>query len=138
MLAPYAGEPELTDPAASGDWAAALADLAATPQVAPWCWYIARLGGAPVGMGAFKAPPDADDVVEIAYLTFIAARGTGVAEEIAAELVAIARGRVARIRAHTLPAADASTAALAANGFVCLGIVDDPEDGKIWRWERPA
>jgi RimJ/RimL family protein N-acetyltransferase len=39
--------------------------------------------------------------------------------------------------AHTLPEENASNRALRRNGFTFSGEVDDPEDGLIWRWEKP-
>lgn len=135
-LAPFAGEPELGDPAFTGEWAAELAKLTAAAAPPPWCTYIARRDEAPVGLGAFKAPP-ADGAVEIAYLTFLPAERRGVATGVAAALVGIARDRgVGRVTAHTLPAHNPSTRVLVANGFVMTGAVDDPADGPVWRWER--
>jgi hypothetical protein len=37
----------------------------------------------------------------------------------------------------TLPEENASNKALKRNGFGFAGEVDDPEDGLVWRWERP-
>lgn len=134
MLTPLGDEPEPDDPAFAGDWAGALGGLPrGTP---PWCFYMAREGGAPVGVGLFKGPP-ADGAVEIAYLVFLNARGRGVATAVAARLVDIARGHgAARAIAHTLRKANASTRVLAANGFNGPHDADDPEDGPVWRWER--
>ena len=135
-LAPWAGEPELSDPAFTGEWADALAESAQETVVPPWCNYIARRDGQPVGSGGFKDAPDEDEVVEIGYITFIPARGTGVAPALARALVAIARAEGAgMVLAHTLPEHNASARALAANGFVKTADVDDPEDGPVWRWE---
>ena len=41
------------------------------------------------------------------------------------------------VRAHTLPQANASTRVLGKCGFTFTGPVEDPEDGLVWRWERP-
>jgi RimJ/RimL family protein N-acetyltransferase len=64
--------------------------------------------------------------------------GQGYATEAAAALVAyaFATPRVAVVRAHTLPTANASTRVLAKCGFGQVGTVVDPEDGTVWGWER--
>jgi RimJ/RimL family protein N-acetyltransferase len=135
-LDPWAGEPELGDPAFAGDWAEALAEMAEQPAVPPWCSYIARRDGVAVGSGGFKGGPDAQAAVEIGYLTFIPSRGTGVATALAGALAGIARAQgAAYVVAHTLPEENASGRALAANGFRKTGEVIDPEDGPVWRWE---
>lgn len=61
-----------------------------------------------------------------------------VAGEAAAALVdfAFATPLVALVRAHTLPAANASTHVLAKCAFHHVGTVVDPDDGPVWRWER--
>jgi RimJ/RimL family protein N-acetyltransferase len=38
--------------------------------------------------------------------------------------------------AHTLPEENASNRALRRNGFRLAGEVEDPEDGRVWRWEK--
>jgi hypothetical protein len=43
---------------------------------------------------------------------------------------------VRTVIAHTLPEENASTRALRGNGFAHAGEVIDPEDGRVWRWER--
>lgn len=132
-LTPLEGEPEPNDPAHAGEWAGALegADYG-TP---PWCFYFARFGNQPVGIGLFKGAP-ADGVVEIAYLAFLGARRRGVATAIARQLVSIARGHgMTRVVAHTLRENNPSTLVLAANGFMGPTEVVDGEDGPVWRWE---
>jgi ribosomal-protein-alanine N-acetyltransferase len=93
-----------------------------------------------IGTAGFKGPPDADGMAEIAYGIVPGYQGHGYATEAAAALVefAFASGRVRRVRAHTLPTANASTRVLAKCGFAWIGEVVDPEDGLVWRWERPA
>ena len=136
-LTPYAGAPNLADPALTGEWADGMDAVSAVEQVPPWCSYLACRGEAAVGLGAFKAKPDRESNVEIAYITFVDARGTGVARDVAAALIDIARQEGVRVvRAHTLPEENASTRVLLANGFSKSGDVVDPEDGPVWRWER--
>jgi RimJ/RimL family protein N-acetyltransferase len=55
----------------------------------PWSGYLAldRERDTIVGTCGFKAPPDSEGVVEIAYFTFPAFEGFGVASAMAAQLV---------------------------------------------------
>jgi RimJ/RimL family protein N-acetyltransferase len=64
--------------------------------------------------------------------------GSGYATEVARGLIAYAlsQGGVQLLRAHTWPEANASTKVLTKCGFEFLGEVDDPDDGRVWRWER--
>lgn len=86
----------------------------------------------------FKSPPDADGVVEIAYGIVPNQQGAGLATETATALVSFASSneKVRRIRADTLPEPNASTQVLKKCGFEFIGEVADPEDGRVWRWER--
>lgn len=106
----------------------------------PWSGYLALdpARGSIVGTCGFKEPPDSDGVVEIAYFTFPGFEGLGVASAMAAGLIECARSApgVRRLRAHTLPERNASTRILEKLGFRWLGEVIDPEDGRVWRWER--
>lgn len=136
VLRPVNGEAELCDPAVTGEFADQMAQLAATPQVPPWCGYVGWQGTHAMGFGGFKAPPDADGAVEIGYLTFPANEGKGVATAIAAGLVAIAGSNgVPRVVAHTLPFANSSTRVLERNLFRRCGDGIDPDAGPVWRWE---
>ena len=135
-LRPCAGEPELSDPAITGQFAAQMAALAKEEQVPPWCGYIAWQAEVPQGFGGFASKPDEAGIVEIGYLTFPAWEGGGVASSVAAWLVAIAREQgAATVIAHTLPHENASTSVLRRNGFVRDGEVQDPDEGQVWRWK---
>jgi RimJ/RimL family protein N-acetyltransferase len=104
----------------------------------PWSGYLAvDQARHVVGTCGFKAPPDDEGVVEVAYFTFPGFEGRGCATAMAAGLVERARTAdgVRRLRAHTLPERNASTRILEKVGFVRLGEVADPEDGPVWRWE---
>ena len=92
-----------------------------------------------VGSVGFKGPPDEDGMVEIAYSIVPAFQGRGYATEAAQTCAAFAfdDGRVRLVRAHTLPTPNASTRVLDKCGFTRTGEVEDPEDGLVWRWERP-
>lgn len=135
-LTPVAGEPAFADAALVGEWAAVLPAMVAQAQVEPWCSYAVRRDDALVGMASFKGPPEGGKV-EIAYLTFKPFEGQGIARQATNLLLAIAREHgVKGLRAHTLPEINASTRVLERAGFECLGDVIDPDDGRVWRWER--
>ena len=135
ILRPCAGEPELFDPAVTGQFFEQMAALAATAQVPPWCGYIGWREGTPLGFGGFVGQPDQHGTAEIGYLTFPAHEGQGVASAVAAGLIAIAREQEIRaVIAHTLPEENASTAVLRHNGFARDGEAVDPDEGTVWRW----
>ena len=93
-----------------------------------------------VGTAGFKGPPDADGIVEIGYGIVPAYEGRGLATEAVVALVdhAGTDPRVRTVRAHTLPAHNASTRVLEKCGFAFVAEVVDPDDGPVWRWEQPV
>ena len=102
-LSPCAGEFELSDPAVTGIFAPEMEALAAQTHVPPWCGYVGRVDGVPMGFGGFKGAPDEQGNVEIGYLTFPRYEGLGVASAIAGEMIAIAkRAGLTTVSAHTL------------------------------------
>jgi RimJ/RimL family protein N-acetyltransferase len=140
VLAWVAAMPEADRAEVSPDW---LARVRATPPGDPWALSytaVERATGRPVGGCAFKGPPDADGVVEVAYGIDPPHRGRGLATEVAAGLVgfAAATGQVRVVRAHTRPDNPASARVLVKCGFHPVGKVIDPEDGLVERWERAA
>ena len=135
VLTVLAGEAELFDPAVTGQFAEAMAHIAAQPQSPPWCGYIGRRGGVPVGFGGFKAALADDGSVEFGYLTFPPHEGRGVAKAVAAAMIKIASINSAKaVFAHTLCEENASTGVLHANGFVRDGEGFDDDEGVVWRW----
>ena len=106
----------------------------------PWSGFLAvnRASDTIVGTCGFKSPPDADGIVEIAYFTFPNFEGRGIASAMAMGLVERAGGSIGvrLLLAHTLPETSASTRVLEKAGFRRVGEVIDPEDGRVWRWER--
>ena len=119
----------------SPDWLARMRNSPPTPWTHGF-GIVERATNAAVGGCAYKGPPDADGVVEIAYGIEPAYRGQGYAQEAAAALTKFALGAGARqVIAHTKPENNASARVLEHCGFVCLGEVMDPEDGLVWRWE---
>jgi [ribosomal protein S5]-alanine N-acetyltransferase len=121
----------------SADW---LARLRASTSPDPWVhgFSIVLLdSGTTVGQCGFKGPPDADGMVEIAYGVGPDQERKGYATEAARALVAYAFNidQVNRVRAHTLPASNASKRVLAKCGFQYVGEINDPEDGLVCRFE---
>src|SRR5438067_1196138 len=118
-----------------------LAGLRASVAADPWVHGFAVVHpehGSVIGGAGFKGPPDDDGMVEIAYGIVPAFQRQGYATEVARALVAYAfeSGRVRLVRAHTAPTPNASGRVLAKCGFDWIGEVTDPEDGRVWRWER--
>jgi [ribosomal protein S5]-alanine N-acetyltransferase len=136
-MRPCSNEPELTDPAVTGQFAEQMAALAKMRQVPPWCGFVSWGDAGPMGFAGFKSAPDAVGDVEIGYLTFPMHEGKGVAKAMAAAMVHLARSSGAKaLTAKTLPESNASTGVLAANGFVRDGEGADDDVGTIWRWRR--
>jgi RimJ/RimL family protein N-acetyltransferase len=122
----------------SPDW---LAELRNSSGADPWrhgFFVVHRESGSVIGSAGFKGPPDSTGVVEVAYGIVPTFEGRGYATEAAAALVdfAFASGQVRMVRAHTLPQPNASTRVLLKCGFRHVGMVVDPDDGPVWRWER--
>ena len=101
---------------------------------------IHRASGVPIGSAGFKAPPDSDGCVEIAYGIDAAHQGRGYATEAAEALTRFAfeTTEARRVRAHTLPEPNASTRVLTKCGFTRVGEIIDPDDGLVWRWEKSS
>ena len=89
-----------------------------------------------IGSCGFKGPSN-DGIVEIAYGLDVPFQGKGYATEAAQALVdfALRHSNVETVRAHTFEQDGASTRVLLRCGFQARGIVIDPEDGAVWRWE---
>lgn len=103
----------------------------------PWICYVAAENGQGVGTCGFTAAPEYGRV-EIAYFTFPGFEGRGVATEMAARLLALARqadGAVTVV-ARTLPGRNASHRVLEKHGFTCIGPIDHPEDGTVLEWRK--
>jgi ribosomal-protein-alanine N-acetyltransferase len=102
----------------------------------PWIGYYAKVDDNYVGAAGFKGKPK-DGKIEIAYGTFAQYRRKGIGTEICRQLVLISRQTDPNIRitARTLPENNESASILTKNGFNCLGIVHDDEDGVVWEWE---
>ncbi len=122
----------------SPQWLAAL-HTASDPD--PWrhgFFVVQRAHRCVIGSAGFKGPPDSTGMVEIAYGIVPSCEGNGYATEAAGALVgfALSHEDVRLVRAHTLPASNASTRVLLKCGFCHTDSVVDPDDGPVWRWER--
>lgn len=103
----------------------------------PWIGYFASLDGEEiVGVGGYKGEPKGGKV-EIAYGTFKTYEGQGIGTEICRQLVLLSlqTAPAVRITARTLQNGYASIEILKKNGFECLGIVYDEDDGDVLEWE---
>jgi ribosomal-protein-alanine N-acetyltransferase len=109
------------------------------PRPRPWAdWWALGDDGSIMGLCGFKGAPDGGGVVEIGYGSFPLCEGKGVATAMAAALIDMAARHGARqVIAHTLMAQSGSTTVLRRNGFAFVGMVVEPEDGEVWRWQRP-
>ena len=105
------------------------------------------VGPAPtlVGTVGFKGPPgppdsDTDSVVEIGYSVVNSFHRRGIASEAVAAMLewAGADPRVRTFWAHTLAGDPASAGVLLKNGFRLIAPIEDPDDGRIDRYERAA
>jgi copper homeostasis protein len=110
------------------------------PRQPPWLGFVVADADTAhvVGTCGFKSSP-AQGAVEIAYHTFPSFEGQGYATTMAARLTGLALGSpaVRQVIAHTLPERNASTRVLDKIGMKLVGEVDDPEDGRVWRWHWP-
>ncbi len=105
----------------------------------PWIGYFASIDGTEiVGTAGYKGKPR-DGRIEVAYGTFKEYEGKGIGTEICRQLVLLAlqADPDVKITARTMQDGYASMKILEKNGFQCLGIVHDEEDGDVFEWELP-
>ena len=90
-----------------------------------------------VGSGVFKGPPDDSGTVEIGYEIASDYWNRGLATEAAQAMVdyAFSHQKVRAVIAHTLAQRNASNRVLQKVGMKFTAELDDPEEGKIWRWQ---
>ena len=103
----------------------------------PWIGYFATVDGSEiVGCGGYKGKPR-EGKIEIAYSTFRNYEGQGIGTEICRQLVLLSlkTDPSLKITARTFLENNASTTILKRNGFECVGIVNDEEDGDVWEWK---
>jgi RimJ/RimL family protein N-acetyltransferase len=118
-----------------------LARVESSQDSDPWVHgfkMVLRSDATEVGKCGFTGPPDANGIVELAYCVDEKFRGRGYATEAAMGLSAYASAdpRVRVIRAHTLPAENASAHILRKCGFTRAGESVDHAVGIVWRWEK--
>ncbi len=103
--------------------------------VPPWVGYLILKNNQVVGTCGFTGEPQ-DNQVEIAYWTFKAFEGKGIASFACMELIAIARSvnPDMKVVAKTAPESNPSTHILEKNGFVHTEVVRDEEIGDAWLW----
>lgn len=89
-----------------------------------------------LGTCGYKGYPR-EGMVEIGYEVAEAYRGLGLATEMAQALIANAfkYQEVDCVQAHTLAVENESGSVLRKCGMQRMEELEDPEDGKIWRWE---
>jgi RimJ/RimL family protein N-acetyltransferase len=93
--------------------------------------------GALVGNGGWKGVP-VDGAAELGYAVAPARQRRGIATAVVRELVERARRAGLRVVvAHTLAEENASTNVLTRCGFTRIAELDDPDEGRTWRWELP-
>ena len=103
--------------------------------VEPWIGYLVEQDGDFVGSAGFKGPP-VNGTVEIAYGTDEKYRNRGIGTKICKLLVELSlkTDPSVKITARTFEASNYSTRILQKNNFLCIGTVNDPEDGEVWEW----
>lgn len=101
----------------------------------PWIGYYVEENGRLVGSAGFKGQP-VNGTIEIAYGTFEEFRRQGIGTAICKQLVdlSLQTEPLVRITARTFEKDNFSSKILHKNNFVCIGTVDDPEDGEVWEW----
>ena len=102
----------------------------------PWIGYFATIDGRSIiGAGGYKGKPK-EGKVEIAYGTFKKYEGQGIGTEICRQLVMLSlkTDPAISITARTFQDGYASMGILKKNGFECVGIVHDEEDGDVLEW----
>ena len=94
------------------------------------------MDGMCVGSCGFKAPPK-DNRVEIAYFTFSAFEGKGMATRMAEALLSMSSHAAPQVvvAAQTLPKESPSTTILKKLGFKHVATLQHPEDGEVWEWQ---
>ena len=112
---------------------------ASNPLEAGWRGYcfLHRKDRVLVGSGTFKGPPDDSGTVEIGYEIASEYWNRGWATEAAQGMIAyaFAHQEVQAVIAHTLTQRNASNRVLQKVGMQFMAEVDDPGEGKVWRWQ---
>jgi [ribosomal protein S5]-alanine N-acetyltransferase len=100
-------------------------------------FFIHTKEGVLVGNGGFKGQPDESGIIEIGYEIASEYWNRGFATEAVQGMIdyAFDRKKVQAVIAHTLAEKNASNSVLQKVGMKFITEVDDPDEGKIWRWQ---
>src|SRR4051812_24948654 len=100
--------------------------------VKPWIGYYVEDEGRLIGSAGYKGQP-VNGTVEIAYGTFEEFRHQGIGTAICKLLVGLSlhTNPLVKITARTFEKVNFSSKILQKNNFVCIGTVNDPEDGEV-------
>ncbi len=100
-------------------------------------FFILPTGSILVGNGGFKGKPDKSGTVEIGYEIASEHWNRGFATEAVQGMIAyaFAHPEVQAVIAHTLAQINASNTVLKKVGMTFIAELDDPEEGRIWRWQ---
>lgn len=90
-----------------------------------------------IGDGGFKGKPDQNGVVELGYSIVPEYRKLGYATQVAQALIdfAFTHPEVNATAAHTSVKNIGSMKVLERAGMKVVGEMDDPEEGRMWRWQ---
>lgn len=103
----------------------------------PWTGYFVLRENEIVGSCGFAGSPQNGEV-ELAYWTFKAYEGQGIASAACEELMVLALefDPTLTLTAKTEPRHNSSTKILQKNGFEWHSVVQDEEIGNAWLWKR--
>jgi [ribosomal protein S5]-alanine N-acetyltransferase len=117
------------------------ARLAEFPEDAVWWTWLPVIRSEKLLAGScgYVGRPNAEGTVEIGYEIAASRRQLGLATEAVQALIdhAFTHDEVQSVMAHTLAVPNPSTRILRRFGFLQVAELEDPEEGKIWRWELP-
>lgn len=109
------------------------------PEEQAWWTYfpIHKKDNQLIGSGGYKGGPTDEGTVEIGYEIAAEYRNQGFATELAISLIthAFKHDHIKVIYGHTLANENASTRVLLKCGFKLVEELEDPNDGKVWKWE---
>lgn len=109
------------------------------PEEATWWAYLPVLlsENKVIGSCGYKGKADENGCVEIGYEIAESYRNQGFATELAKALIenAFRFEEVKSVIAHTLAAENASVKVLKKCNMTFVAELEDPDEGKIWKWE---
>jgi [ribosomal protein S5]-alanine N-acetyltransferase len=101
------------------------------------CFFIDLQNKALIGSGGFYGQPDNAGNVEVGYEIATEYWNRGLGTQAVQKIVdyAFAHEQVRTVSAHTLGEPNASNKVLQKVGMKFVAEIDDPENGKVWRWQ---